>query len=232
MRYLMAFLFVLLCGIVQAAPSCVPGIYGPQWPGSSITGLIRGDKAWMGWGWCVGSTGAPYPVYRLCAHGECVSDIGGQVGRIAADLGRQLIDSDKRTVYGSWFDANPAAYHCEDDGGAQVTEPQSPRGQACAELRRLLAADRPTYEPPPPPPPPPPAYTHAVKVNTACTLPTGCTRPVYMLINGARSTTSIGRADVGQPCDLTKPTLPSGADVWASFGPLFEPGKVALCSAK
>lgn len=226
------FILLLLCSQAHAAPDCIPGVYGQQYPGSSITGPLRGDSGWYGWGWCTGSNGAPYPVYRLCAHGECASDIGAAVGRTMADLGRQLLGSSKRAVYGAWVEANPVAFHCQDEGGAQVVAPDTPRGQACRELRALMAADLATFytAPPPPPPPPPPVYTHAVKRNPSCTTPTGCTRPVFELKDGVRDPREIGRADVGQPCDLTKPTLASGSDVWASFGPLFEPGKVALCA--
>ena len=73
-------------------------------------------------------------------------------------------------------------------------------------------------------PTPPVVTTHTVKTNG-----TALTRPAYTLTNGVRGSVSIGRADVGQPCDLTKPTIASGADVWASFGPTPEAGKVALC---
>ncbi|WP_128003468.1 hypothetical protein [Piscinibacter defluvii] len=226
------FLFLLLWHLLpaQAAPACIPGLYGDQFPGSTITGPLRGDRGWYGWGWCRNAQGEPYSMSLICAHGECTSDIGGQVGRTMADLGRKLIGSTKREVYGAWWDANALAYHCRENDGAQVTEPSSPRGLACAELRALLAADLASFYTPPPPPPPPPVYTHAVKVNPACTLPTGCTRPVYLLANGVRGTAAVGRAEVGQPCDLSKPTAASGADVWASFGPLFETGKVALCA--
>jgi hypothetical protein len=67
--------------------------------------------------------------------------------------------------------------------------------------------------------------THRVKANG-----TALDRPAYTLINGVRGTTAVGRALVGQPCDLNKPTLASGADVWAQFGPDFVAGRVALCA--
>jgi len=74
-----------------------------------------------------------------------------------------------------------------------------------------------------PPPPPPAAYT--VKTNGAA-----LDRPAYLLTNGVRGTTSVGRALVNQPCSTTLPSLASGLDLWASFGPDFVSGKVALCA--
>ena len=79
--------------------------------------------------------------------------------------------------------------------------------------------------PPPPPPPPPPVYTHAVKPNGLI-----LTRPAYALTNGVRGTREVSRATVGQPCDTTRPTLASGADLWSEFGPAFTAGVVALCA--
>ena len=73
---------------------------------------------------------------------------------------------------------------------------------------------------------PPSAFTHAVKANG-----TVLTRPAYLLTAGVRGTKEVARATVGQPCDLTKPTLASGTDVWAQFGPDFVAGRVALCAA-
>lgn len=78
-----------------------------------------------------------------------------------------------------------------------------------------------------PPPPPVAVYTHAVKANGA-----SADRPAYKLINGVRGTATVARATVGMSCNLTRPTLASGTDVWAEFGPDFAPGVVALCSRK
>lgn len=54
------------------------------------------------------------------------------------------------------------------------------------------------------------------------------TRPAFALANGVRSTREVARATVGAPCDISKPKLASGVDVWAEFGNT--PGVVALCS--
>ena len=61
-----------------------------------------------------------------------------------------------------------------------------------------------------------------VKVNGAFP-----TRPAYTLNGTARGTKEVARADVGKPCDVSKPTLASGSDLWAEFGTA---GVVALCT--
>lgn len=53
------------------------------------------------------------------------------------------------------------------------------------------------------------------------------TRPAYALVNGDRGSKEVARATVGTPCDITKPTLASGKDLWAEFGTA---GVVALCA--
>lgn len=223
----LALALVAALAVAQAPPACLPGVYGDQYPGTYVHGPLRGDKGWYGWGWCKAADGSPYAVYRLCAHGQCVSDLGAYAGRQMVDLGLQVLASDPKSVYGGWWVANPPSYHCG-DGGAQVTAPSTPQGLACAELNALLAKDRPAYTPPPvePPPPPPRVYVWKVKANGLST-----TRPVYTLTNGVRGTTALGvRATVGQPCDELRPTLASGSDLWAEFGPSFAPGQVALCA--
>lgn len=114
---------------------------------------------------------------------------------------------------------------------ADVWDFQDWRNKAClALIAANLKQNPPGYTFPPdycwaaPTVPRPTVYTHKVKVNA--TLPD---RPVRTLAAGVLTTTTL-RALVGQPCDLTKPTLASGSDVWAEFGPAFASGKVALCS--
>lgn len=61
-----------------------------------------------------------------------------------------------------------------------------------------------------------------VKVNG-----TSLTRPAYTLINGVLGTVQAGKATVGIPCDLTRPTYPaSGGDIRAEFG---TPNLVTIC---
>ncbi|MDP1686897.1 hypothetical protein [Hydrogenophaga sp.] len=52
-------------------------------------------------------------------------------------------------------------------------------------------------------------------------------RPAYTLTGSTRGTKEVARATVGTACDVKKPTLPSGSDLWAEFGTA---GVVALCA--
>ena len=54
------------------------------------------------------------------------------------------------------------------------------------------------------------------------------TRPAYTLTDGALSK-SKARAPVGATCDTSKPTKPSGKDLYASYD---STGTVALCSKR
>ncbi len=54
------------------------------------------------------------------------------------------------------------------------------------------------------------------------------TRPAYTIKDGAL-VKSASRAWVGAKCDLTKPTRPSGKDLYASYD---STGLVALCSKR
>lgn len=54
------------------------------------------------------------------------------------------------------------------------------------------------------------------------------TRPAYTLVDGVLIK-SASRAWVGAQCDLTKPTKPSGKDLYASYD---STGTVALCSKR
>ncbi len=54
------------------------------------------------------------------------------------------------------------------------------------------------------------------------------TRPAYTLTDGAL-VKSKERAPVGATCDLTKPTRPSGKDLYASYD---STDKVTLCSKR
>lgn len=226
LRVLAILLLLLLPLAAIAAPGCLPGLYGPQWPGAKLVPLIRGDHGWYAYGWCKGPDGAPREVYRLCAHGECAANIGATVGSAMGQLGLQLVGSTHEAVYGGWYDANPPAYDCNATSGAQVTAPDTARGTACQELRAMLDRDRPAYMPPAP------VITHRVKRNPQSTsIPT--TRPVYQLIDGVLGTRALSkRATEGDGCDLGKPTLASGTtgDLWASYGASPVAGEVALCA--
>ena len=70
--------------------------------------------------------------------------------------------------------------------------------------------------------------------NAACAMytvkPNGTqlTRPAYTMTDG-KLIKSKERAPVGATCDLTKPTKPSGKDLYASYD---STGPVALCSKR
>ena len=53
------------------------------------------------------------------------------------------------------------------------------------------------------------------------------TRPAFTLVGSTRGTKEVARATVGSACDITKPTLASGKELWAEFGTA---GVVALCA--
>jgi hypothetical protein len=220
----MRILFVLIALFLPAAagaqvPDCIPGLYGAQFPGSKTEPGTRGDAGWYAYGWCTNSDGSPREVYLLCAHGECVP--WDQIGMRFRDLAVAAVRSSKREAFGEWFAANQS-YTCRGPQAEQTLRPDTPRGRACAELVTLMERDKPAYTPPQPPP----TYTHKVKPNG-----TAPDRPVYTLKPDGARVLANGRATVGQPCDTSRPTAPStGDDVWAEFGPAFEPGKVALCA--
>ena len=54
------------------------------------------------------------------------------------------------------------------------------------------------------------------------------TRPAYTLVDGGLIKSKV-RAPVGATCDLTKPTRPSGKDLYASYD---STDKLALCSKR
>lgn len=206
-------LLALLCvqTSAHAAPPCIPGLYGTQ---VGNAGYDRTDAGWYAYHYCRKADGSISMHYIACVHGSCLP-IGTFADRVTTmKRGANPVE----TLQAAW-DAE-FGNKCSGATGALKT--------VCDQANAVAVANKPAGDATPPPPPPPPiVYTHAIKPNG-----TSSTRPVYMLVNGVRSTTSIGRADVGQPCDLTAPTLPSGSDVWAQFGPAFEPGKVALCALK
>ena len=55
------------------------------------------------------------------------------------------------------------------------------------------------------------------------------TRPAYTLKDGVVGKSAVDRAWVGAKCDLTKPTKPSGKDLYAPYD---STSRVALCSKR
>lgn len=204
-RFLLLTLLAWHLAPAYAAPHCIPGLYGTQ---VGNAGYDRTDAGWYGYFYCRKADGGLTLNTFACVHGSCLP-IGTFADRVTTmKRGANPVE----TIKAAW----------DAEFGNKCAEATGQLKTVCDQAKAAAQANMPAIEPPPPPPP---VYTHSVKVNG-----TSATRPVYLLTNGVRGTTSVGRATVGQPCDLSNPTLPSGADVWASFGPLFEPGKVALCA--
>lgn len=207
MRFLLLVLF-LLPSLAQAAPACMPGLYGTQVGNADYA---RTNQGWYAYWYCKRDDGTITAPIIACEHGFCLP-IGTFVDRVTTmKRGENPIE----TIKAAW-DA--------EIGGTSCASATGQLSIVCSQAAISSLANAPPQQPVAPPPP---TYTHAVKINGTST-----TRPAYLLTNGVRGTTAVGRANVGADCDLTKPTLPSGSDVWASFGPLFEAGKVALCKAK
>lgn len=225
-RLILFIIATLFASLAHAAPACLPGLYGPQFPGSKLVPMARGNAGWYAYGWCQAADGSPYPVYLVCAHGECASDLGTQVGRTLTALGLQLIASDPVTVYGGWWDATPRQYDCGPNG-PQRTAPGTPRAAVCTELLALLDRDKPAWSPAPRP-------SYVVKHNPSYT-GTPNTRPVYPFAGGTRGTAAMPssvRAIAGQPCDLNKAAVAAAAgstDVYAAYGPDLAADRVTLC---
>jgi hypothetical protein len=229
-RLILLVAIALFSSLAHAVPACLPSLYGPQFPGAKLVPLVRGNAGWYAYGWCRAADGSPAPVYLLCAHGECSSDLGTQVGRTLSALGLQLIGSDPAAVYGGWWDANPRAYDCGPNG-PQRTALGTPRAAACVELLALMERDRPAWTPPAPVPTAAPAYV--VKYNPSSS-GTPNTRPAYGYSNGVRANLALPntiRATAGQPCDPAKAKAPgtSGTEVYAAYGPDFAADRVTLC---
>jgi len=209
---------------------CVPGYYGQAWPGSVHREAWRGDAGWHAYAFCIGEGGKPVYVYRTCAHGECMSM--SAVYQTIGNLITTSVGKDRAEVVQAYTNTNPTLYHCgiRPPGVAAPAVPMpgtppagSARAKACDELMAAMHKDWPTTNTVPVPVTP----TYVVKLNG--TVPT---RPAYTLTDGVRGTKEVGRATVGQRCNIDTPTLASGNDLWAQYGPEFLHGRVALCAKK
>lgn len=228
------FLLAMLCGIAHAQPtgadilppaekpqvlppSCLPGLYGEQWPGAKIEPWVRGDFGWYAYGWCKGSDGGPVHRYLICTHGvDCPN--WDFIGVAVRDLAAAVKTSSKELVYGNWWASSVQGNYCP--------AASEPRISACKELMAMIERDKPDYTPPAPPAPPASAPVYAYRVDAATSA--DGTRPAYAFVGGIRATASTGRATAGQPCVEALPSGTTGK-VWGTFGPAFDPAKVALC---
>lgn len=195
-----------------AAPPCLPLFYGEQI--GNVT-LERTDAGWYGHHYCVvtNAQGQRYtvPVGFACVHGTCLT--AGAFSSLIASL---RTSADPAGAAKARWDASFGT-DCETATGTLKT--------VCDSMFKSARENRPIGAPMLPDPVAVPQF--AVKQNL-----TSSTRPAYTLTSGVRGTKEVARATVGQPCKADRPTLASGSDLWAEFGPDFKPGVVALCSRK
>lgn len=188
-------LLVAFTCVSEAAPVCMPGVYGPAFPGSRVVPFVKGVSGWYAYGWCQMQSGAPAPIYRLCAASECPTTwagIGTTLGAIAADVPA----SGASGAYGGWWTANPPDFNCDAFNGEQIIHQGSVRAAACLELLGLLERDKPAYTPPPSASAPPPTLVWK-------TPPTG-TFTLYIAAGGALKSIVSGRkATASAACDCT-----------------------------
>lgn len=227
LRAILVLLMALFALPSVAAPSCLPGMYGPQWPDAKNEPWARGQHGWYAYGWCKGDDGAPKRYYLICAHGlDCPT--WDTVGIKMGSLGFEAQNTSKQAAYGAWWDqAVGSTNYC--DPATLVAD--TPKKRACDELMALMERDKPEYTPPAPPPVPP-AYTHSVAPNPQSTA-VPPTRPSRQVVDGVLKTmTKPVYVPVGTDCDTSVlPTFPSGSDVWATV--VGQPTNLRwLCRAK
>lgn len=178
-------------------------------------------------GWYYTDDGTTIRAYgRSCLPGKCLSDLD-LIGKARAILSA----AEPASAANAALVGTPPDFDCNDP---TVFAEQTPRGALCRERLQFVQAhfrdvggmgfddvQEPTCAPP---------VTYRVKVNGTAT-----DRPASTLVGGVRFAITGFRAVVGQPCDVTKPTLASGTDLWAQYGPDYPStpdGRplVALCS--
>jgi len=208
---LLLYLFLLLwCSSLraQAPEACIfksfwtPFGTGTEWVRGATT--VDGvTVAWWGW-WCPLRSGLWEHEMQRCV-----------VGRGCLDA--QTLTSELDTAARS---ANPLS--ALRDARARYTLPplaseRAAWDQAYADALAQMQAIK------------PPDVLYVVGRATAA----DGTRPAYPFREGTRSTTSSGRAIAGQPCEPRQGYAEaSGSDLWAVFGPAFDPERVTLCVKK
>lgn len=204
MKLLLAILLAFFSVFAKAAPSCVPLVYGNQ---IGDTFGKRTNEGRFIHHYCKDGD-KTVPVGIACVHGTCLP-----VGNFFENLDTYKQSVDPVAKVKAEWDKAFLSGSCEKAIGTLKT--------VCDDMFLSMRENWPVAATPAPPPPPP-APQWKVKINGS-----SLTRPAYTLTNGVRGTKEVARANVGAPCDATKPTLPSGSDLWAEFG---TPGVVALCS--
>lgn len=216
----MAALRTLLVVCVAATWLAITGLVAsafaqaPAWrftdcaPVRALPDVSRGDLGWHGNVWCVMPDNSSKHYTLDCLHGTCSwSTFNTELQALMTAPDKNAKLDEIVAKYFSWV--------CDDT----IRKEASQRGALCLE-GEAIRAQHPEWLPKVTLPPP--VITYRVKVNGTST-----TRPAYALVAGVRGTKVLARAAVGAVCDLNKPTLVSGADVWAEFG---TPGVVALCA--
>lgn len=223
MKYILAILISLLIGQAKAAPSCIPGLYGEQWPGSVQQSLpFRTDNGWHAYGWCsvIRPNGVKVPVlvYRSCATARCWSLT--QIGTKYGELAYEAVLGGKKEVFGAYYDAIPAEYRCgfpgefSGTGALPLPAQGSAEALACADLRVYITRDAPAGWPAPAPVPPGVWLTTGLtSYNTSAT--------------GLLS--SAGLISKGRVCDCTVP-LKVGVTTYCTFTGAANPMVRAACA--
>lgn len=187
----------LLCTLAEAAPACVPLVYGTQV--GDAYGKRTNEGRYLHF-YC--KAGDKITAEGLaCVHGTCLP-----VGSFFERLDGLKQQADPVAAVKDAWDASFPQDSCRTSTGTLKT--------VCDAMFLSMRENWPVAATPAP--------AYKVKPNGLI-----LTRPAYLLTNGVRGTKEVARAPVGAACDITKPTLPSGADLWAEFG---TPGVVALCA--
>lgn len=216
MAALRTLLFVCVAATWLAITGLVASAFAqaPAWrftdcaPVRALPDVSRGDLGWHGNVWCVMPDSTTKHYTLDCLHGTC------SWSTFQTELQALMTAPDKSAKWDEIV-AKYFSWVCDD----AIRKEASQRGALCLE-GEAIRLQHPEWLPKVTLPPP--VITYRVKVNG-----TSATRPAYALVAGVRGTKVLARAVVGTACDLTKPTLASGADVWAEFG---TPGVVALCA--
>lgn len=203
MKTFIAVLLAFAALSAHAAPPCLSGLYGNQIGNVYVE---RTAEGWFGHGYCSMPDGSIRPWGFACLHGSCLP-----AGNFAERISTLVQNPDKTAAQKDW-DTN-FGNKCATATGALKT---------VCDAMYLSAREKWPVAATAAPPAPPAAPTYRVKANGLV-----LTRPAYTLVNGVRGTKEVARAAVGATCDVTKPTLASGADLWAEFGTA---GVVALCT--
>ena len=192
-RFIAGVLFAVLSGLAQAAPPCVPAVYGTQVGNADYA---RTDAGWHAYFFCRGASGNVTAHVIACVHGSCLP-IGTFVDKVTSmKRGQSPVD----TVRAAW-DAE-FGNKCETAAGALKT--------VCDQAYAAARANFPTDTPPAPTPPPPPAEVWEIAPSTSGQ------RPSRKVVNGQLVTmASPVHLPVGTVCAAAvTPTFSTTAGTW------------------